>query len=301
MNEKLQNKSHHVLAIGADGKTAGLVIPELAKRGAHIRGLLRKPDNVDQVQQSGAAEIAIGDLNDPASLKAAVRGVDAVFYLAPAFLPGEAELGVRFVQLAEKAGVRRFVFSSVIHPSLSALSNHQAKQPVEEAVLSSNMEFVFLHPAVFFQNLTSSWRRVVESGVFAEPWSAETKFSRVDYRDVAKVAALALTEDQLVYGTFELCSQGHLNRHEVAALMSEVLGRPIKAEKLDPNALGNEGEAAAMKPMFEWYNHHGLNGNALILRTILGHEPRTLKQFICELAGASATKSSKAATNENNK
>ena len=109
-------------------------------------------------------------------------------------------------------------------------------------------------------------------------------FSRVDYRDVAKVAALALTEERLVYGTFELCSDGHLNRHEVAALMSDVLGREIKAERLDPKALGNEGQSQAMKPMFEWYDHHGLKGNPLTLATILGHEPRTLKDFISELA-----------------
>ena len=119
-------------------------------------------------------------------------------------------------------------------------------------------------------------------------------FSRVDYRDVAKVAALALTEERLVYGTFELCSDGHLNRHEVAALMSDVLGREIKAERLDPKTLGNEGQSQAMKPMFEWYDHHGLKGNPLTLATILGHEPRTLKDFISELADTGAAKSSKA-------
>lgn len=40
----------------------------------------------------------------------------------------------------------------------------------------------------------------------AEPWSDETRFSRVDYRDVAKVAAIALTSDRVLYGTFELCA-----------------------------------------------------------------------------------------------
>ncbi|MBV9878590.1 MAG: NmrA/HSCARG family protein [Verrucomicrobia bacterium] len=283
----MQSKQR-ILATGADGKFAGLVIPELAKRGANVRGLLRKADKTDQVRKAGAAEIAIGDLNDPASLKTALRGIDAVFYLAPAFLPGEAEVGVRFVEIARQAGVRRFVFSSVIHPVLSGLANHQAKLPVEEAILSSNMEFTFLHPAVFFQNLTGSWQLIVESGIFAEPWSTETKFSRVDYRDVAKVAALALTNDRLLYGTFELCSDGHLNRHEVAALMSEVLGRPIKAEKLDSKVLEKGGDISAIKPMFEWYDHHGLNGNALTLRTILSHEPRTLKEFISELAATHA-------------
>lgn len=60
MNRDLQNRPDRILATGADGKFAGLVIPELANRGAHVRGLLRKPDKADQVRQSGAAEIAIG-------------------------------------------------------------------------------------------------------------------------------------------------------------------------------------------------------------------------------------------------
>ncbi len=47
-----------------------------------------------------------------------------------------------------REGVRRFVFSSVIHPVLSQLSNHAAKAPVEEAVLNSNLEYTFLHPTL---------------------------------------------------------------------------------------------------------------------------------------------------------
>ena len=37
------------------------------------------------------------------------------------------------VAAAQAAGVRKFVFSGVIHPSISALTNHAAKLPVEEA------------------------------------------------------------------------------------------------------------------------------------------------------------------------
>ena len=57
-----------ILAIGAAGKFAGLVLPELAKRGARVRGLVQRPEQVDQVRQHGAAEIAVGDLADRASL-----------------------------------------------------------------------------------------------------------------------------------------------------------------------------------------------------------------------------------------
>jgi uncharacterized protein YbjT (DUF2867 family) len=54
----------------------------------------------------------------------------------------------------------------------------------------------------------------------------------VDYRDVADVAAVAMTGDELSYGTFELCAPGLLDRREVAAIVSDVLGRPIVAAEI---------------------------------------------------------------------
>lgn len=272
-----------ILAVGADGKFAGLVVPALAARGAEVRGLVRKAQAADGVRNHGAAEIAIGDLRDPASIGQALEGVASVFYIAPAFLPDEAEVGMRLVDAAKRAGVKRFVFSSVIHPVLSSLPNHAMKAPVEEAVLDSGLEYTFLHPTVFFQNYAGSWGKVVETGVLAEPWSNDTRFSRVDYRDVAEVAAMALTEDRLLYGTFELCSEGWLDRHSVAALIGNVLGRGIEARRVDPATLGDA--AKPMRPMFDHYDHHDLRGNALTLHAILGREPRTLRSYFEELAG----------------
>ena len=206
--------------------------------------------------------------------------MDSVFYVAPAFIADEAKVGQGMVEAAKRAGVRRFVFSSVIDPILSALVNHAAKGPVEEAILESGMEYALLHPALFFQGLAAGWADVEKTGVFAQPWSAETRFSWVDYRDVAEVAAIALTEDRLLYGTFELCAEGRFNRHDVAALMGEALGRKVEAGTGRPPA-----PPPGLAAMFAWYDHHGLVGNALTLRAILGRGPRTLRQYVAELAG----------------
>ncbi|TIS59263.1 NmrA family NAD(P)-binding protein [Mesorhizobium sp.] len=275
-----------ILAIGAAGAVAGLVVPALAERGARVRGLVRKPEQVDQVRGCGAAEVTVGDLRDRTSLDQVFRDIDAVFYIAPAFLPGEAEVGKGVVDAAIRAGVRRFVFSSVIHPVLSGLVNHAAKAVVEEAVLNSTLEYTFLHPTLYFQNYAGLWSTIIKTGVLAEPWSADTRFTRVDYRDVAEAAAIALTEDRLLYGTFELCSAGNLNRKEVAALIGEVLGREIRAETSDPAALGDIPKP--MRTMFEHYEHRGLLGSPLTLRAILGREPRTLRAYIKELAAGKA-------------
>ena len=269
------------LAVGAAGKFAGYVAPALVARGATVRGLVHEAKALASIRDEGAADVVVGDLRDRRSIAAALAGVESVFYVAPAFLPDEAQAGVDFVAAAVKAGVRRFVFSSVIHPVLSALPNHAAKAPVEEAILDSGLEYTLLHPALFFQNYARAWPGIAQTRVLAEPWSSDTRFSRVDYRDVAETAAIALTEDRLLYGTFELCAEGWLNRHHVAALAGAVLGRTVRAERIDPATLGDQ--AVPMRPMFEHYDHTGLRGNALTLRAILGREPRTLRAFFEEM------------------
>lgn len=276
-----------ILVVGASGKFAGLVVPELDKRGASIRAMIHDAGDESAVREAGAQNVMVADLTAPASVAAALRGIGRVFYIAPVSLHDEANVGKAFVAAAIKAGVRRFVFSSVIHPVLNGLPNHALKAPVEDAVLNSDLEYTFLHPTVLFQNFAGAWDGIVKSGVVAEPWSNDTHFSRVDYRDVAEVAAIALTEDRLLYGTFELCAEGWLNRHDVAALIGDVLGREITPQRIDPDRFPDD--AHALRPMFDHYDRIGLRGNALALAAILGREPRTLRGYFEELAAATGS------------
>jgi uncharacterized protein YbjT (DUF2867 family) len=259
------------------------VVPELARRNAVVRAFVRKPEDEPIVRRNGASEVALGDLTDAASIQRALAGITSVFYVSPVFLADQAAIGQRVVAQAIAAGVKRFVFSSLIHPVLSGLPNHASKAPVEEAVLDSDLEFTFLHPSILFQNYARTWPSIIESGVLIEPWSNEIRHSRVDYRDVAEVAAIALTEDRLLNGTFELCSEGMLNRQDIAAMIGDITGRTIEARRGGEEMLKKFPDL--LRPMFEHYDHYSLRGNALTLRTILGREPRTLRAYFEELAG----------------
>lgn len=280
-----------VLMIGATGTYASHVVPELKQRGVTIRALVRDKDKIDAARQQGADEAIVGDLNDADSLSAAASGMEGVFHLNPAFAPNEAELGVAMVDAAKAAGVRKFVFSGVIHPSIAALSNHAAKSPVEAALYESGMNFTVLQPTMFMQNFDGGWQAVMEKGRFALPYSKSAQASYVDYRDVAEVAALALTSDRLDYGTFELCDAGMVDRVALAGMMSDALDRPIEAgeptfEEWAQTAHIPEGAIReGMKKMYAHYDRYGFpGGNALILRAILGREPRSLRQYFYELA-----------------
>ncbi len=286
-----------VLVVGAAGRYAGLVVPWLAERDVSVRGLVRSAEQGNMVIARGAAEYVIGDLRDVVSVKAALRDVDGVFYIAPVYPNDESQImGRSLVEEANRAGVRRFVFSSVIHPIIRELDNHVQKVPVEEAVIGSGMEFTILRPSHFFQNIEKRWPSILATRVFAEPFATTKRLSYVDYRDVAEVGAIALTQDRLRDGTFDLCGTVGLDRGEVAAIMSEVLGYPIRAEQADVSqwlarlGLPDDSYAkGALGRMYDYYDKHGLVGNPLALRTILGREPRSMHQFFRDLVDGTPT------------
>lgn len=277
-----------VLAIGATGQFAGLVVPALASKGLQVRALVHDPAKADRVRELGADEAVAGDLRDRASIDAALNGVDAVFHVTPAFAPDSAELGIGMVEAATAAGVERFVFSGVYHPSLS-LVNHASMRPIEEALYRSRLAFTVLQPAMFMQGLAGSWSGAVEHGVFAMPYSKDSAMTFVDYRDVADVAALAFAGDDLAGGTFELAAAGMLTRTEIAAMMSRHAGRTVVAQDVDPDVALAGMQAGQMRDglsaMFGDYTAYGFHGgNDLVLRTILGRAPRTLDSYFGELA-----------------
>ena len=277
-----------VLAIGATGFHGGMVLDELLSRGVTVRALARNEERAALARTRGAHEVAIGDLGDEASLRAAVNGVDSVFHLGPAFVPNEAQMGLSMVRAARDAGVRKFVFSGVIHPSITALTNHAAaKLPVEEALCEACMEFTILQPARLMQNLRWSLNDILTAGKITVPYSVTSKMCWVDYRDVAEVAARALTGAELDFGTFELSSAGALDTNQTAELVGALLNRPVVAEQISRDAYAAQIYDGAMREgmlrMLAYYDEFGLaGGNGLVLKSILGREPRTVTDYFRE-------------------
>jgi uncharacterized protein YbjT (DUF2867 family) len=158
-------------------------------------------------------------------------------------------------------------------------------------LFASGMEYTILHPANLFQNLLASWRSIVETGVYAEPNPVYRKLARVDYRDVATVCAIAFTGDSLAFGSFELCSEGMLTRQEIGAMAGELLDRPVVTREIGfadwaarVELPYGEREQAILARIHAHIGQHGMSGNPLTLRAILGRPARTMRQFVEELA-----------------
>jgi len=108
-----------ILVTGATGKVGSRLAKRLAHRGDEVRALVRDRERAADLSAAGI-ELAVGDLLDPTTLEAAVRGVDAVVHCAAFFRGATAEqahavndLGTQHLAAAARAAsVRRFVFTS---------------------------------------------------------------------------------------------------------------------------------------------------------------------------------------------
>ncbi|MFP1155361.1 NmrA family NAD(P)-binding protein, partial [Mycobacterium sherrisii] len=281
---------HPVVVIQADGqqstgKYAGLVVPELVRHGLQVRAMVHDPDKAEIARSNGASEVVEADLGDRASLDSALRDVDGVFLITPAFHPQATQLGLNMVYAAADAGVGKIVYNGVYHPSLS-LVNHQSTRPIEEALYISQLDFTVLQPAMYMQGLEGACRQALQTGALVMPWSKHSKMTYVDYRDVAEVVAIAFSGHQLSYGTFELAAGGMFDHIDLADLIGSATGRRVTAEA--PQASGQpQGRPDGLEAMFAEYDTHGFHGgNALVLRAILRRHPRSITDYLNALTAA---------------
>ncbi len=273
-----------ILITGAAGKTGTHIIRELLARGQQVRAWVRTPQQASAFN-AAPIDIMAGDVMDPLLWQQAIIGVDAVYHIAPNMFPREIDLGKLAIDMAARAGVGRFVFHSVLHPQTEAMPHHWRKLRVEEYLFTSGLPFTILQPAAYMQNLLVQWPAICDEGVLRQPYAPETRISLVDLDDVAEVAARVLLEPGHEGAIYELAGTFPLSQHDVAAIIAETLGRPVRAEAIPreewaarASGLSDYARNTLLK-MFEYYEANGFAGNPNTLGWLLGRAPASLADF----------------------
>ena len=277
-----------ILVTGASGKTGRAVIRALIARGETVRALVHRPDQVRATQDFCAQEIIVGDMRDRAAIESAAHGVQAIYHICPNMHPDEVAIGQVVIAAARSAGVERLVYHSVLHPQTEAMPHHWQKLRVEERLFESGLSYTILQPAVYMQNVLAYWNQIVEQGIYPVPYAVETRLGMVDLEDVAEVAALVLTEPGHVGATYELVGAEPLTQTEVAAILSQQLGRPVRAQAVSLDEWERRARASGMSDyavetllkMFRFYERYGFWGNSRVLTWLLGRSPTTFAAFV---------------------
>ena len=155
------------LVTGATGYIGGRLVPRLLDAGFAVRALARTPAKLADVPWRDRIEVARGDLGDPASLDAAFDDVDVVYYLVHSmgfekdFAAEERRAALNVVTAARKAGVRRIIYLSGLHPENSELSTHLgSRTAVGEILIASGIETIVLQAGVVVGSGSASFEMI---------------------------------------------------------------------------------------------------------------------------------------------
>ena len=278
-----------ILVTSANGNQGARLIPKLLAAGHGVRAWVRSEASADRLRGLGVADVIVGDLADPALVAKALGGVASVYHIGPTLHPAERSIGLAMVDMARAAGVRNFVFSSVLHAITTDLIQHEIKRDVEEHLLSSGLEFTVLQPSNYM--LPFRLKPAFEEDVFRLSWSLDRYQSMVDLEDLTDVATLVLNDPaRHAAATYELVGPGRFNAHDIGRIISEVLGREIKVEQTDPTAFtrarfGDHDPSMAYRlkaasAISARYSSHDFIGNPNVLTWLLGRAPTSYAAFV---------------------
>lgn len=239
-----------VLVTGASGNVGRAVVGALVARGVPVRAGGRAAGEA----REGVEPVRL-DFHDPATFGPAAEGCGALFLVRP---PPIADVGPTlnaFVDAARARGVAQVVFLSVAGAEKNPRVPHHA---VEQHLMAQGGGFTLLRPGFFMQNLGDAYLRdVVEDGRIYVP-AGRGKVAFIDGRDIAEVAALALTDPAAHAGkAYTLTGPEAVTFEEVAGVLSEALGRTIRYE-------------AASLPGYAWHlRRRGLPVTQIAVQVVL--------------------------------
>ncbi|NLS28828.1 hypothetical protein S2M10_38400 [Sphingomonas sp. S2M10] len=285
-----------ILVIGATGRVGRHVVDQLVRREADVRVLTRDPAKADF---PAGVQVAQGDLLDIDALRAAFSGVSTLFLLN-AVTGDEFTQALITLNIAREAGVDRVVYLSVFGADQAVNVPHFAVKRGAERMLEA-MDFgaTILRPTYFIDNETMVQDVILNHGVYPMP-IGDKGLAMVDARDIAEVAALELIRrhdapGKLPIETINLVGPDTLTGADVAAIWSDVLGRPIVYGGDDP--AGFEANMATFLPrwtayemrlMAERYVSDGMipaQGDREQLTTMLGRPLHGYREMAQRIAG----------------
>jgi NADH dehydrogenase len=226
-----------VLVTGATGFIGPHVAHALRAREMPVRALVRTPARATRLTSWGV-EPATGDVTDPASLRAACEGVDAVVHLVaiirgrPADFERVMAQGTRNVVVAaQESGARRLVLASALgvdERTKDAVPYFAAKWEMERAVRESGLEHVILRPSFVFGRDGGVLRTFVRLARFAPVTPivgpGTQKLQPIWVEDLAEHYAVAVTEQAAANRTFELGGPDAVTWNEFWERLKRTLG-----------------------------------------------------------------------------
>ena len=292
-----------ILVTGATGKQGGAVVRALLRVGRPVRAMTRQPSSAaGHALSVQGVEVVKGDFNDPASLDAALAGVDGVFSVQMGSQPSDPETeivtGKALVEAAGRAGVR-----VVVHTSVARAGDQENfigwdegrweplywnnKAAVNEMVKTQGFRhWVILKPALFMEDLVPPmvdfmFPSLRERGRFETAIEPDTGLDWIAAQDIGAFAAAAFADPERFHGHEIDLSAECVTLVEVAAKIAKGTGKPVSVVTFSEEEMLAQGHHPLHVRSQIWDNVEGYKVDLDAIRS-WGVPLTTLDQFIAQ-------------------
>jgi uncharacterized protein YbjT (DUF2867 family) len=276
-----------ICVTGASGTVGREVVKQLQALNAPFRAAVSSASSADALRARGVDAVTC-DYHQPETVAAALEGCDTLFLLGPNLIE-QTQLETDAVAAAKAAGVRHIVKLSVMGAADEAYSLAHVHRPVEKAIEASGLTWTFLRPNSYMQNIVTFMKPTIQSDSMFYSACGAARISHVDTRDIAAVAAQALTApDQHQGEVYVLTGPEAVSYDDLAAAVSSVLDRPIThvnlpAEDLKAGMLA-EGMPEPLVDRMLDLERYFREGQASLLsgdiERVTGRPPISLAQYL---------------------
>lgn len=294
-----------LLVTGACGQLGRRVVHHLLETlgvaPQRIVAATRNPAALAELAAKGV-DVRRLDFDDPASLAPAFAGADRALVIST---DAAGQGGRRLVQhkaaveAARQAGVGHLLYTSMIRPENSAVLFANEHLGTEQAIAATGIPHTILRCGWYQENLLSALPPAIASGQWYTS-AGDGRIAHVARDDIAAAAAAALASGSTESKIYNLTGPEALTTAAIAALASEIAGRPIAVVQLSDEALAQGLKAAGVPEAFvpivvSFDTNTRLGGIDLVsgdVEALTGRPPVPLRAFLesvrPQLAGAAA-------------
>ena len=221
-----------LLVTGASVSVRGRLAPPLEEAGHEVRAMTRHPDRYD-----GAGTPVAGDVSDEASLRAALDGCDAAYYLvhsldSPDFEDRDAAAARSFGRAAADAGVRRMIYLGGLGDDSDQLSAHlRSRRQVERLLAEGGVPVTSLRAGIVIGHGGVSWEMtrqlVAHLPAMVTPRWVHTRTQPIAVADVVRYLVGVLEAPEAEGRALDVGGPEVLEYLEMLTRVAEIQGRRL--------------------------------------------------------------------------
>ncbi len=239
------------------GKIGSELVEELLSAGAPVRVIVRDPARLKPVIHDNV-EVVKGSSDDESVLSEAFEGADSLFWVVPPSFRAnnDEEYYLKFTKPAcraiQKHGVSRVVAVSGLGRGVPVKAGPVTASFAKDAEIEkTGVDFHALWCPGFMENMLSSVATIKQEGVFYVPSPPDLKIPFVATRDIAAAGAKLLLEKSWTgQGGLAVLGPEDLSYDDMASIMTDVLGKPVRFQRITGEALKAQLIKSGANPVF---------------------------------------------------